>query len=58
MFLKSNSENTMKRPLREKGDTGEHLIALLETRLDAIIYRMNIAPTVFSARQINKPWTY
>ena len=38
--------------LKKKGDTSEHLIALLETRLDAIIYRMNIAPTVFAARQI------
>ena len=38
--------------LKKKGDTSEHLIALLETRLDAIIYRMNIAPTVFAARQL------
>ena len=38
--------------LKKKGDTSEHLIAFLETRLDAVIYRMNIAPTVFAARQI------
>tara|TARA_X000000950_G_C13859844_1_gene638225 strand:- start:1214 stop:1828 length:615 start_codon:yes stop_codon:yes gene_type:complete len=38
--------------LKMKGDTSEHLVSLLETRLDAIIYRMNIAPTVFAARQL------
>ena len=37
---------------RMKGDTGENLIALLESRLDAIVYRMNIASTVFAARQL------
>ena len=51
MYQKSNLENIMK-SLKKKGDTSEHLIALLETRLDAIIYRMNIAPTVFAARQL------
>lgn len=35
-----------------KGNTGENFIGLLERRLDAIVYRMNIAPTIFSARQI------
>ena len=29
-----------------------NIYCFLETRLDAIIYRMNIAPTVFAARQI------
>ncbi len=37
---------------RMKGDTGELLIGLLESRLDAIVYRMNLAPTVFAARQL------
>jgi small subunit ribosomal protein S4 len=36
---------------RVKGDTGERLIGLLESRLDAIIYRAKFVPTVFSARQ-------
>lgn len=35
-----------------KGDTNENLIALLESRLDAIVYRMNVVPTVFAARQL------
>ena len=37
---------------RRKGDTGEHLIALLERRVDAIVYRAKFAPTIFAARQL------
>ena len=37
--------------IRMKGDTSENLIGLLESRLDAVIYRMCVVPTVFSARQ-------
>ena len=36
---------------RRKGDTSEHLIGLLERRLDAVVYRMKFVPTVFAARQ-------
>lgn len=36
---------------RVKGDTGENLIGLLERRLDAVVYRAKIVPTVFAARQ-------
>ncbi|AMM83971.1 30S ribosomal protein S4 [Martelella sp. AD-3] len=36
---------------RRKGDTGENLVGLLESRLDAIIYRAKFVPTVFAARQ-------
>lgn len=36
---------------RLKGDSSENLIALLESRLDAVIYRMCVVPTVFAARQ-------
>lgn len=36
---------------RRKGDTGEQLIGILESRLDAIIYRAKFVPTVFAARQ-------
>lgn len=38
--------------VRRKGDNGENLIQLLERRLDAIVYRMKFANTVFGARQI------
>jgi len=37
--------------VRLNGDTGENLIGLLESRLDAIVYRMKLVPTVFAARQ-------
>ena len=36
---------------RMKGDTSENLIGLLESRLDAIIYRAKFVPTPFAARQ-------
>ncbi len=37
--------------VRRKGDTTQNLIGILESRLDAIIYRMKFVPTVFAARQ-------
>jgi small subunit ribosomal protein S4 len=36
---------------RAKGSTSEHLIGLLERRLDALVYRAKFVPTVFAARQ-------
>ena len=36
---------------RRKGTTAENLIGLLESRLDAIVYRCKFVPTVFAARQ-------
>ena len=44
--------NIYRKALAKKGDTTENLIALLESRLDTVIYRAKFAPTVFSARQI------
>lgn len=37
--------------IRLRGDSGQNLIGLLETRLDAVIYRAKFVPTVFAARQ-------
>ena len=37
--------------IRMKGDSGAHLIGLLERRLDAVIYRAKFVPTIFAARQ-------
>jgi len=34
-----------------KGNTSENLISLLESRLDAIVYRSKFVPTPFAARQ-------
>jgi small subunit ribosomal protein S4 len=36
---------------RQRGDTSELLIGLLERRLDAVVYRAKFVPTVFAARQ-------
>ena len=36
---------------RIKGNTAENLIGLLESRLDAIVYRAKFVPTIFAARQ-------
>ncbi|MGE3249461.1 MAG: 30S ribosomal protein S4 [Hyphomonadaceae bacterium] len=36
---------------RRKGNTAENLIGLLESRLDAMVYRAKFVPTVFAARQ-------
>jgi small subunit ribosomal protein S4 len=36
---------------RQRGDTSELLIGLLERRLDAVVYRAKFVPTMFAARQ-------
>lgn len=36
---------------RLKGSTSEHIVGLLERRLDALVYRAKFVPTVFAARQ-------
>ena len=38
--------------VKRRGDTGENLVGILESRLDAIVYRMKFVPTVFAARQL------
>lgn len=37
--------------VRRRGDTPENLIGLLESRLDAVVYRAKFVPTIFAARQ-------
>ena len=44
--------NIYRKALAKRGDTTENLIALLESRLDTVIYRAKFAQTVFSARQM------
>ncbi len=43
--------NCYKEAIRQKGDSGENLIAILERRLDTMVYRSKFVPTVFAARQ-------
>ena len=35
-----------------KGNTGQNFVALLERRLDAVVYRMNFSDSIFGARQL------
>lgn len=37
---------------KQKGDTGELMISLLETRLDNVVYRLGFAKTRFMSRQL------
>ncbi|MEE9434226.1 MAG: 30S ribosomal protein S4 [Sphingorhabdus sp.] len=50
------TEKQFKRAYKEassmKGDTSQHLIGLLERRLDMVVYRAKFAPTIFAARQL------
>lgn len=43
--------NTFLEANRMKGDGSENFVALLESRLDSVVYRANFVPTVFAARQ-------
>ncbi len=36
---------------RMAGNTGDNLVALLESRLDALVYRAGFAPSMYAARQ-------
>lgn len=40
------------RAARGRGNTGEMLLRLLETRLDAVVYRLGFARTIAQARQL------
>ena len=44
--------NIFTEAVRMRGNTGENFVALLESRLDAAIYRMTVAASIFAARQL------
>ena len=44
--------NVYRKAMKKRGDTTENLVGLLESRLDTVVYRAKLAPTVFSARQL------
>jgi small subunit ribosomal protein S4 len=44
-------KNIYQEAVRRTGDSSEHLVGLLESRLDAVVYRAKFVPTVFAARQ-------
>ena len=43
--------NSFKAANRQKGVVGENLVRLLEMRLDSMVHRAGLAPTIFAARQ-------
>ncbi|XBC37931.1 MAG: 30S ribosomal protein S4 [Buchnera aphidicola (Meitanaphis elongallis)] len=50
--LESQFRNYYKRAVRLKGNTGDNLLILLESRLDNVIYRMGFGATRSEARQL------
>lgn len=50
--LEKQFRNYYKSAARQKGSTGENLMALLERRLDNVVYRMGFASTRAEARQL------
>jgi small subunit ribosomal protein S4 len=44
--------NYFMKAARMRGPTGTNLMRLLEQRLDAVVYRLGLAPSVWSSRQI------
>ncbi|MDO6621119.1 MULTISPECIES: 30S ribosomal protein S4 [unclassified Shewanella] len=50
--LEKQFRNYYKEAARLKGNTGENLLALLETRLDNVVYRMGFGATRAESRQL------
>ena len=50
--LERQFRNTYARAARMKGQKGENLLFLLESRLDNVVYRLGIAPSRPAARQL------
>nr|AYQ94880.1 ribosomal protein S4 [Microspora sp. UTEX LB472] len=44
--------NSMKKAKKLKKSTGQALLQMLEMRLDNIVFRLNMAPTIIAARQL------
>ena len=51
-LLERQFRNYYKKASTKKGNTGENLLQMLETRLDNVVYRMGFAVTRPSARQL------
>ena len=52
MLSEKQLVNYFKKALAMKGNTAEHLAEMLECRLDNVVYRLKLAPTIFAAHQL------
>jgi small subunit ribosomal protein S4 len=51
-MLETQFHNLAKKAMKDKKDSGKTLLALLEKRFDNIVYRLKLAPSRISARQL------
>jgi small subunit ribosomal protein S4 len=51
-ILERQFRNYFERAAKEKGITGQHLLRMLECRLDNLVYRLGFAPSRKAARQL------
>lgn len=51
-MLERQFANYYKEAARKRGATGENLLAMLESRLDNVVYRMGFGSTRAEARQL------
>lgn len=52
MLSEKQLVNAFRKASERKGNTVYHLVELLECRLDNIVYRLKLAPTIFAAQQL------
>ncbi|MBM3328656.1 MAG: 30S ribosomal protein S4 [Calditrichaeota bacterium] len=51
-LLERQFHNTYEKASRERGVTGENMLARLESRLDNVVHRLGMAPSLRAARQL------
>lgn len=51
-ITEAQMRNAFAHALREAGATGDNLLTLLESRLDNVVFRLGLAPTIPAARQL------
>jgi small subunit ribosomal protein S4 len=52
MIRQKQLVNVYKKALSQSGNTAHHFIGMLECRLDNIVYRLRLAPSIFAAQQL------
>lgn len=52
MISQKQLVRSFQKAVRKEGNTPDNLIAMLECRLDNVVYRMKLAPSIFAAQQL------